>query len=136
MDAHHKFLRTGIPTAAYNDTHFQLMSASQLSKDDVIVLISHSGTNEDMLELLEVAKEQGIPTIGITNLSKTPFSEGVDVALYTVSRETEFRSEAFASRLAQLSIIDALYVNVSIKRKETMKKSLQSMRRAISRKRM
>ncbi len=57
MDAHHKFLRTGITTAAYNDSHMQIISASQLTDEDVILFISHSGTNKDLLEVLEVAKK-------------------------------------------------------------------------------
>jgi len=136
MDAHHKFMRTGIPSIAYSDSHFQVMSASQLTKNDAVVLISHTGTNQDILQALEVAKEHGVPTIGITTLAKSPLSDGVDVALYTVSKETDYRSEALSSRLSQLSIIDALYVNVSIGRKELMQKSIKKMRKAISSKRI
>ncbi|WP_368503914.1 MurR/RpiR family transcriptional regulator [Alkalihalophilus sp. As8PL] len=136
LDAHHKFLRTGIPTVAYQDSHFQVMSASQLTKEDVVVLISHTGTNRDMLQVLDVAIEHGATTICITTLGKSPLSKQVDIPLFTVSKETEFRSEALASRLAQLSIIDALYVNVSIARKEQMKDSLSRMRKAISNKRI
>ncbi|WP_096199027.1 MurR/RpiR family transcriptional regulator [Bacillus sp. FJAT-45350] len=136
LDANHKFMRTGIQTAAYTDSHLQLMSLSQLTTDDVVVLISHSGTSRDILLALELAKEYGIMTIAITTLAKSPLSQGADISLYTVSQETEFRSEALASRLAQLSIIDALYVNISIGRKDLMKPSLQKLREAISLKRI
>lgn len=136
MDAHHKFLRTGINSCAYTDSHMQLMAASQLTEEDVIVFISHSGTNKDILEVLEVARENNVPTVAITNLAKTPLGQRVDHALFTVSQETEYRSEALASRIAELSIIDALYVNISIARKEYMKTSLQKMRKAISYKRI
>ncbi|OIJ11582.1 RpiR family transcriptional regulator [Anaerobacillus arseniciselenatis] len=135
-DAHHKFLRTGIHSAAYSDSHLQIMSASLLTKNDVAVLISHSGSNKDMLQSLEVAKEAGATTIAITTLAKSPLSQGVDIPLYTVSDETEYRSEALSSRLAQLSIIDALYVNVSVARRELMQQSLQKVRNAISLKRL
>ncbi|PYZ95601.1 RpiR family transcriptional regulator [Alteribacter lacisalsi] len=136
QDAHHKFIRTGIPTAAYSDSHFQMMSASQLSEKDAVVFISHSGTNRNILQTLQVVQEHRIPTIGITSLAKSPLSEKVDVALFTLSGETEYRSEALASRLAQLSLIDALYVNVSIRRKEQMQESVNKMRQAISRTRI
>ncbi|NEU29539.1 MurR/RpiR family transcriptional regulator [bacterium LRH843] len=136
LDAHHKFLRTGIPTAAYHDSHFQIMSASQLTEKDVAVFISHTGTNQDILQTLEVAKEHGVTTIGITTLAKSPLASRVDIPLYTVSSETEYRSEALASRLAQLCIIDALYVNVSIARHDLMKASIKRMRKAVSMKKM
>ncbi|MFZ3591304.1 MurR/RpiR family transcriptional regulator [Bacillus sp. DJP31] len=136
MDAHHKFLRSGLLTNCYTDAHLQIMSASQLTSQDVVVLISHSGTSKDILEALQVAKDCGTTTIGITHFAKTPLSKKVDIPLLTVSQETEFRSEALASRLAQLSIIDALYVNVSVKLKDQTKNSIQKMRNAISIKRI
>ncbi|WP_442595844.1 MurR/RpiR family transcriptional regulator [Neobacillus sp. D3-1R] len=132
MDAHHKFLRTGLQTVAYNDSHMQISSVSQLTKDDVVVLISHSGTNKDLLEVLEVAQRNHVTTIGITHLAKSPLSKKVHIPLYTVSEETEFRSEALASRIAQLSIVDALYVNVMMQRKEDSARSIKKMREAIS----
>lgn len=136
MDAHHKFMRTGIPSIAYSDSHMQIMSASQLTEHDVAVLISHSGSNKDILEALEVAKETGATIIGITNFAKSLLSQNVDIPLYTVSQETEYRSEALASRIAQLSLIDALYVNVSIGKQPEMKQTIQKLRNAISLKRM
>jgi RpiR family transcriptional regulator, carbohydrate utilization regulator len=136
MDAYHKFIRTGIPVLFNSDSHIQLMSASQLNENDVAVLISHSGTTKDIIQVLRILKENGVKTIGITNFSKSPLSEKVDIALYTVAEETDYRSEALSSRIAQLSIIDSLYVNVMIARKEASKESLHKMRNAISVKRI
>lgn len=132
IDAFHKFIRTGVKAFAFIDTHFQLMSASQLTKNDVAVVISHSGTNKDTLNILATANESGAKTIGITSFPKSPLSQNVDVALYTSSEETEYRSEALASRIAQLSVIDALYVNLMIANKEKAKSSLEKVRNAIS----
>lgn len=132
LDACHKFVRTGITTNAYIDSHLQIMAAAQLKKGDVAILISHSGLNKDILDVLDVAKENGAFTIAITSFAKTPLSERVDVPLYTVSEETEYRSEALASRLAQLSIIDALFVNFMKERKEETNLALQKIRKAIS----
>ncbi|MGJ9383541.1 MurR/RpiR family transcriptional regulator [Salipaludibacillus sp. CF4.18] len=128
LDAHHKFINTGIPTASYTDSHLQLMSASQLSDQDVAVFISQTGSNHDILKALEIAKNNGATTIGITTLTKSPLSDGVDIPLYTISDETDYRSEALSSQLAQLSIIDALYVNVRIGLNGQMQQSLSKIR--------
>ncbi|MFG6119259.1 MurR/RpiR family transcriptional regulator [Thalassobacillus sp. B23F22_16] len=136
QDGQHKFMRSGLPSHAYTDTHLQLMAASQLTNEDAALFISHTGTNKDLLEVVDVAKQNGVPTIGITNYAKSPFSKAVDVCLYTVSPETGYRSEALASRLAELSIIDALYVNYSVKKKEQSQEAMAKMRKAISRKRL
>ncbi|MFZ0370452.1 MAG: MurR/RpiR family transcriptional regulator [Halobacillus sp.] len=136
MDAHHKFLRTGMETHAYTDSHLQLMSASQLREGDLAVVISHTGSNKDILDIVDVAKSNGARVMAITNFAKSPLTKSVDLSLYTVAQETEFRSEALASRIAGLTLIDSLFVNYSIKKKEQAKASTQKMRNAISRKRM
>lgn len=132
MDAYHKFLRAGMKAFVFSDSHFQLMSASQLTENDVAVVISHSGTNKDTLRILQTANESGAKTIGITGFPKSPISQNVDVALYTTSEETEYRSEALASRIGQLCLIDALYINIAIANKDNAKKSLERIRNAIS----
>lgn len=132
MDAVHKFFRCGKQAFAFTDAHFQLMSATRLTKDDVAVVISHSGTNKDTLRILKAVKGSGAKTIGITGFPKSPISLGVDVALHTSSEETEYRSEALASRIGQLSLIDALYINVMIANNDSAKQSLEKIRQAIS----
>lgn len=132
MDAYHKFIRTGINVSANIDSHLQLMTASQLKDRDVAILISHSGATKDTLEVLKTVKANGVKTIAITNLAKSPLSQQADISLYTVSEETDYRSEALSSRIAQLTIIDALYVNIMIAQKEEGQAALQKMRNAIS----
>ncbi|MEN0664907.1 MurR/RpiR family transcriptional regulator [Caldifermentibacillus hisashii] len=131
MDAYHKFIRTGIKVFTFMDSHFQIMSASQLTKHDVAVVISHSGTNKDTINILKTAKKNGAKIIGITGYPKSPLAKNSDVVLYTSAEETEYRSEALSSRIAQLSLIDALYVNVMKLNKEKAKKSLDKIREAI-----
>jgi RpiR family carbohydrate utilization transcriptional regulator len=136
MDAFHKFIRTGIKASAYTDTHFQLMAASQLTPKDVAVVISHSGTNTDTHNILNVAIENGAKVIGLTSFPKSPISQKAEVVLLTSSEETNYRSEALTSRIAQLSIIDVLYVNIMKRNKELSEKSLKKVRKAISKTRM
>lgn len=136
MDGYHKFVRLGLHVAMNLDAHLQLMSASQLGKEDVAIVISHSGSTRDVLEVLHVLKEKEVTIICVTNFAKSPLSKEADIALYTLSEETDFRSEALASRIAQLSLIDALYTNVMIVRGEEGKVALQDMREAMSQKRL
>ncbi|RPF54312.1 MurR/RpiR family transcriptional regulator [Aquisalibacillus elongatus] len=136
QDAQHKFIRLGINAHAYMDSHLQLMSASQLNNQCVAFFISHTGANVDILDVVEVAKEKGAFTIAITNYAKSPLSKAVDIALYTLSDETKYRTEAISSRIAELSIIDALYVNYHIQNLEQAKNAVSEMRRAISKKRL
>ncbi|MDX6151731.1 MurR/RpiR family transcriptional regulator [Marinococcus sp. PL1-022] len=136
QDGQHKFMRTGLPSHAYTDSHWQVMAASQLKPNDVTIVISHSGANEDVLEAMDVAKEQGARIIAITSYAKTPISQKADLTLQTISRETEYRSEALASRLAELSLLDGLYVNYCIKKKDQAQEAVAKIRKAVARKKL
>lgn len=112
LDAYHKFVYSGLKAFSFMDAHFQEISAAQLRASDVAVIISHTGTNPDMLNIFQTAKNNGAKTIGITSFPKSPLSQKCDVALFTTAVETKYRSEALASRIAQQSLIDALLVNI------------------------
>ena len=136
MDGYHKFIRLGLHVSMNLDSHMQLMSASQLGPNDIAIVISHSGSTTDVLDVLRVLKEKNVTIICLTNFAKSPLSKDADIALYTISEETDFRSEALASRIAQLSLIDALFTNLMIARGEDGKKALHDMREAMSQKRL
>ena len=136
LDAYHKFVRSGLQVSAMLESHMQLMSASQLTAEDVAVVISHSGASKETLDIAKLLKEKGVPTIAITNYAKSPLSKIADVSLFTVSQETAFRSEALASRIAELSLVDALFTAVMIRRGDAARASLQQMREAISMRRI
>ncbi|ARZ62438.1 SIS domain-containing protein [Bacillus thuringiensis] len=125
-------MRTGISCIAHTDLHFRIMGAGLLSKNSVVIGISHSDSNKGLVEALEVAKARGAKLIAITSYQKSALSQLTDITLYTSTRETEFRTEASSSRLAQLSLIDTLYVGVSLQRQEETLKHLQSIRETIS----
>lgn len=135
MDAYHKFLRTGINCHAHSDGHQQIISAALLGPGQAAIGISHSGSNKDVIEALRIAKANGAATFAITNHYKSPLTKEADYVLYTTSRETYFRSEALASRLVQLSLIDVLHVAVSVRKQEETLGNLQKIREAISIKR-
>ncbi|HEY8348067.1 MAG TPA: MurR/RpiR family transcriptional regulator [Symbiobacteriaceae bacterium] len=135
LDAMHKFMRTGLLCAAYTDPHLQVMSASLLGPEDVAVGISHSGSSKDTVEALEVAKKAGATTVAITDKARSPIVKVADIVLCTASAETGFRTEAMASRVCQLAIIDSLFVAVGLARKEATLASVQRVREAIALKR-
>ncbi|CUB53490.1 DNA-binding MurR/RpiR family transcriptional regulator [Bacillus sp. TE9106W] len=125
-------MRTGISCIAHTDLHFRIMGAGLLSKNSVVIGIAHSDSNKGLVEALEVAKARGAKIIAITSYQKSALSQLTDITLYTSTRETEFRTEASSSRLAQLSLIDTLYVGLSLQRQGETLKHLQSIRETIS----
>lgn len=135
LDAQHKFMKTGIPTVAYIDSHMQAMSASILEPNDVVVGISASGSSKDIIDALTLAKKRGATTIGITHYAKTPMDRVLDIKLSVSSEETFYRTESTSARIAQLSIIDALYIGVALRRLDETIENLKLTREAIVSKR-
>jgi DNA-binding MurR/RpiR family transcriptional regulator len=107
-DAYYRMLRIGLNAVAVTDSHIQAISASRTGRDVATLTISHSGSTYETVLATRLAKEAGASTICITNFGKSPIQSFADVLLYTMARETRFRTEAMTSRLAQLAIIDTL----------------------------
>lgn len=131
-DAFHKFLRSPLNVRHEIDYHMQLMLASILKKDDCAFIISHTGADLQALQIAEIAKKSGAKIICITAYPLSPLARAADCVLVTSSQETQYRSESLASRIAQLSIIDTLYVITMFKDKERSNTSLSNIRKAIS----
>ncbi|MBB3965404.1 MurR/RpiR family transcriptional regulator [Rhizobium metallidurans] len=107
-DANYRLLRIGIMSRASVDSHVQAITASLADPSTVVITISHSGSTVETLTATRLAKEAGATTIAITNFGKTPLLAYTDIVLHTLARETQFRTEAMTSRIAQLAVVDAL----------------------------
>ena len=108
-DLHSKLMRINKNSFFSTDPHTQLTYASNMTPQDVAVLISMSGKTKEILEVLALAKQCHAPTIALTRYSKTPLTQGSDTVLYISAPEISMRSGAMSSRLAQMMVIDALF---------------------------
>ena len=132
LDSAHKFLRINIRSVSYSDSHMQAISASLLGKGDVAFGISHSGSSKDVVDALRIARQGEATTICLTHHTKSPITKVADIKLYTAARETALRSDAMTSRIAQLSILDVLYVSVALKRYDISVQSIEKTKKALA----
>lgn len=130
-DAYHKFLRSPIPVGHSTDYHIQLMEASLLTQADCAILISHSGKSKETIRIAEAAKKAGAKIIVVTSQANSPLAKLGDVVFISISEEIEFRSEALASRIAQLSIIDSLFVILMFNNREQAQDTIAKVRSVI-----
>jgi len=114
-DAAHKFLRIGVRASAYDDAHLMLMSASVLEPGDVVLAISHSGQTLAVLEAAMAAQKSGAKIIAITNYGDSRLAKIADAVLCSTARGSPLTGENAAARIAQLNILDALFVSVALK---------------------
>ncbi len=110
-------MRLGLNCKAQTDSYLQLMEVALLGPQDVVIGISQSGSSKDPVYTLKQAKANRAATICITGNAESPITQYADVTLLSVAREA--RIEAIASRIAQMSIADALYIIVALNNIDT-----------------
>jgi RpiR family transcriptional regulator, carbohydrate utilization regulator len=134
-DAHHKFFRLGIPCVAYDDPHMQVMSAALLGSEDVVIVISHTGSTKDIIDSAKVARKAGAQVIGILGSENAPLSKLCNITLSVFSKEAALRLAPMTSRLVQLAIIDVLFVTVAMRDFNHTRERLDKVKRSLVEKR-
>lgn len=131
FDFQQKFHRIGRTAFAWSDTHVALTSAALLGPDDVAIGISHTGVTTDTIDALTEARRHGATTVALTNFPRSPIAKVADYVLTTAARETTFRSGATASRIAQLTVVDCVFVGVAQRSYAETRKALERTREAV-----
>lgn len=131
MDFQQKLHRIGRICSAWSDAHIMLTSAAVLHPGDVAFGISHTGTTMETIDALSVARAGGATTIALTNFPRSPIADVADLILTTAARETTFRSGATSSRLAQLTVIDCVFVGVAQRTYGPTRKALEATYQAV-----
>lgn len=132
QDAQQKFLRINKQATAFTDIHMVAMLVANVQKDDVVVGISFSGETEEVARILELANQKGATTISLTRYGITPVTEQAQIKLHTsASKEASFRSGATSSRLAQLHVIDILFMCVATQQYDETVQFLDQTREAV-----
>ncbi|QNM15739.1 MULTISPECIES: MurR/RpiR family transcriptional regulator [Fusobacterium] len=122
-----KLIKIRIDALHYESSHMQLMKLATMDKEDLIIAISHRGETEDVIDVIKKANKKGIKVLSITSIEKNTVANLSDFNLKVISEETNFRSSAISSRMAQLILNDIIFLRLTQidyeKRKEYIKES-------------
>ena len=136
LDAAERLLRLGVQVVAETGGHDQAVRATLLGPGDAVVAVSHSGATRDVIEGVEIARRRGARVIAVSHQLRSPLASLCDVVLTTAAQETAFRTEAMAARLAMLTILDAVFVLVSLRRYDDTVANIARIRDATAAKRV
>lgn len=131
QDMQFKLHRIGLMSHCFADPGLAISSAALLQRGDVALGLSHTGSTRDTIRYLEVAAASGASTVAITNHPRAPIARTSDIILTTAARETTFRSGAMASRIAQLTLVDVLFVLLAQQRVDVAMDALQRTHDAV-----
>ena len=107
-----KLLRLDIPCNLCDDLHSQLLYAKNMRAGDLALAISYSGLTAEVLDCVRVAHANGARVVSITRGGYgSPLVSLSDVVLGVAATELVMRTGAMSSRIAQLNVVDILFVS-------------------------
>ncbi|WP_297747392.1 SIS domain-containing protein [uncultured Tessaracoccus sp.] len=131
QDAEQKSGLFGVPCAAPQDAHQQIMAASMARPGAVFFVISNTGTSATVREVAQLARRNGATVIGLMG-DQTPLAEDCDIVLISKTYEDTQLFTPMVSRLAGLVMIDVLATAVAAKRGSDHLDRLRAMKRHLA----
>lgn len=131
QDLRQKLHRIGFIAFDSPDNHQAITSAALMTSEDLGIVFSHSGVTPETLEVLQIMKRSGGKTVAVTNFPDSPIAKSADYSLLTAAKETRYRSGAMSSRIAQLALVDFLFVRIMQLRLESAEVLLERTYQAV-----
>jgi len=121
--ASNRFAVLGIPSEAHTDPYRQIISASLMGEEDVAIGISHTGTSRIPIDAIRTAKKRGAFTVAITNHAGSALAREASLCLLTSLHERKVHVATLTSRVAQLTLIDCLYITLVARNEDKFRKT-------------
>ena len=93
---------------AVADSHMQVMAASLMTEQDVVLFVSYSGATRDLMETLRTAKANGAKIILITHYEDSPGAKLADIVLLCGAQESPLDSGSIPIKVAVLYVAEVL----------------------------
>ena len=90
------------------ESHTQVMAASLMTEEDVVLFVSYSGATRDMIETLRTAKAAGAKIILITHYEDSPGAKLADIVLLCGAQENPLDSGSIPIKVAVLYVAEVL----------------------------
>ncbi len=131
-ETYHKFLRLGVPcfTAEDPDLEFIIVN-TQLEPGDVLTAISYTGESTPLIAAVRQARARRITVLGLTNFPRSTLARLADVVLLTAVFQEHVNGEIGSKRLAQLAVLESLYVNYLLRAGHRFRRSLARVNQAL-----
>ena len=98
-----RFLRAGIFAVAFEDIHEAALSLNVQRGRTVLLVLSVSGQTSGVIRALNVAKEQGMPSIAITTSAQSPVAQQAQIKLLTPLPPS---ASSYLGKIGQLLLLE------------------------------
>lgn len=107
-DMQTKLLRLGLSAFFIDDVELVKVFCKTLTRNDLVFLVSFSGATGSIVSIAELAKENQVPVLSLTNYPDSPLACLSTAVLLTTANEDKIRVGAMTSIIAQFLVIDLL----------------------------
>ncbi|MFO1057415.1 MAG: MurR/RpiR family transcriptional regulator [Dongiaceae bacterium] len=118
----YKLLRLGLRSVLAEESHTATMMAATAGPADTFVIVSSTGSTVDAVQVAERARAAGAFVVAITNRSRSPLVPASDAVLLAASPETPLTGGAYASKISQLLIVDAIFAGLAAARPDLVER--------------
>ncbi len=119
-----KLTYLGLPCRLNTDPYLQQIGAAHLTGADAAVAFSRSGRSADTEKALRLARRAGAFTIGVCGEKDSPVARQADLCLWTGAAGGTIYGSAIFSRVADLAVVDLLYMEIILSDYKTFSHSL------------
>lgn len=107
--ARNVFLRITNKVFCVEDPHMQAMTASMATEEDLIIILSYSGSTKDNVYVANIAREAGAKVVAISRFLKSPLTSYTDALLLCGSNEGPLEGGSMGTKMSQMFVIDVLF---------------------------
>lgn len=126
-----KLIRIGRHVNYASDTDTMNILCAHLTKDDLLICISHSGRTRNVANVASRARKKGATVIAITNFPMSQLAKRADYSLFTASFAESFNGEIISKRIAEMCIVEAMFISL-IRKNEAYLNAMNESNESIS----
>lgn len=113
-DLNYKLTCLGLHARVQTNDHLQRIAAAHLTRGDLAMAYSHSGSSPATVDALRLASRAGASTIGITGMPQTPIANWSDALLLVGDGEHEATGGTITSQVAYSALNNMLQIGVML----------------------
>lgn len=130
-DLQRKLLRVGRNVFCARDSHEAWELASLATPETVVVAFSNSGETPETVRFARLSIDHNALLVAVTGVRTSTLARASAEVLLTAAREPTPRAGAMVSRIAQLCVVDVLFLAVSRLRYDDTVRALWLTRQAL-----
>jgi RpiR family carbohydrate utilization transcriptional regulator len=115
FDFYWKLCLAGFTCFHQTDVYVQKMTARNATPADLAIGVSFSGDTREVVECLRIAQENGARTVCLTSFINSSITQFADIKLFTAPVKSLQQKIDIPSRMAQIAILDVIYMLVLLK---------------------